>query len=481
MTGNMKSLAKNSLFNAMYQVLNIIFPLLSSIYVARVLLPEGVGRVAYAQNVASYFVTAAALGISTVGLREISNARDDKQKVSKIFSELSIINTCSTFLAIAVYSTLVFCNPAFREDYKLYLATGLVILFNIINIDWLYQGHEEYVYIVVRSIAVKALSLLALFLFVRSKDDYVTYAIISSLAVCGNYLFNAIRARKYVTFQFHGLDFKRHVKPIFFFAGTLFFNAIYSRTDATMLGIMVGDESVGYYSYAHKVLQVGISFCAAVTSAFLPRLSYFFQNDKDQFYILVSKGIQIISFLAFPAATGLFLLAPEAIILLFGDTFLPAAQTLRIFAILIIVFAFGNLLSYQMMICTGSEKKYAGVLACAAVINVALNSILIPRLQQDGAALASVLTELFINTVVVMYFVHLLKIKFDWRVIGQAAFSSGVMAISIMFVKNYVKGNLFSLICSVCTGIVIYVVMNVLLKNQLVMDAAIIIRKKLSK
>ena len=65
--------------------------------------------------------------------------------------------------------------------------------------------------------------------------------------------------------------------------------------------------------------------------------------------------------------------------------------------------------------------------------------------------------------------------------IVQAAFSSGVMAISIMFVKNYVKGNLFSLICSVCTGIVIYVVMNVLLKNQLVMDAAIIIRKKLSK
>ena len=182
MTGNMKSLAKNSLFNAMYQVLNIIFPLLSSIYVARVLLPEGVGRVAYAQNVASYFVTAAALGISTVGLREISNARDDKQKVSKIFSELSIINTCSTFLAIAVYSTLVFCNPSFRVDYKLYLATGLVILFNIINIDWLYQGHEEYVYIVVRSIAVKALSLLALFLFVRSKDDYVTYAI--PMAIC---------------------------------------------------------------------------------------------------------------------------------------------------------------------------------------------------------------------------------------------------------------------------------------------------------
>ena len=155
----MKSLAKNSLFNAVYQVLNIIFPLISSIYVARVLMPEGVGRVAYAQNIAAYFVTAAALGIPTVGLREISNARDDKQKLNKIFSELSIINACSTLLALAIYVALIFCNQAFRLDYKLYLATGLVVLFNIINIDWLYQGHEEYVYMVIRSIAVKALML----------------------------------------------------------------------------------------------------------------------------------------------------------------------------------------------------------------------------------------------------------------------------------------------------------------------------------
>ena len=86
-----------------------------------------------------------------------------------------------------------------------------------------------------------------------------------------------------------------------------------------------------------------------------------------------------------------------------------------------------------------------------------------------------------INTVVGVYFVHLLKIKFDLRVIGQAVFSSGMMAISIMLVKNYVKGELFSLICSVCIGSIIYIVMNILLKNQLVMDAAIIIRKKLSK
>lgn len=477
----MRSLTKNSLFNALYQVLNMIFPLIASMYVARTLMPEGVGRVAYAQNIASYFVTAAALGIPTVGLRAISNARDDKANLNRTFSELTILNACSTLLSLAFYLVLVFGNPAFRADCPLYLATGLVVLFNVINIDWLYKGQEEYVYIVVRSIAVKLVSLLALFLFVKCEDDYVVYAAITSLATCGNYLFNAIRARKHVTLQFHDLDLQQHIKPVILFAGTLFFAAIYSKVDTTMLGIMVGEESVGYYSYAHKVLQIGVSFCAAVTSAFLPRLSYCFQKDKEQFYALVAKGVRIIAFLAIPAAAGLFVLAPEAISLLFGETFLPAAQTLRFFSVLIIVYAFGNLMCYQMMICSGNEKKHVIVLACAAGINVILNAILIPKLQHNGAAIASVVTELFINVVECIYFARLLKIKYDWQVIEQAALSSGIMVVILVIAKNFSNGTILSFICCVSIGIVVYASVNIILKNQFIMDAVSIMRKKLSK
>lgn len=477
----MKSLTKNSLFNAFYQMLNMIFPLISSMYVARTLMPEGVGRVAYAQNIASYFVTAAALGIPTVGLRAISNARDDRQKLDKTFSELVILNAGSTFLSLTFYLILVFCNPAFRVDLQLYYAAGLCILFNFINIDWLYKGHEEYVYIVIRSIVVKILSLIALFLFVRTKSDYIKYAYITSFAICGNYLFNVTRAGKYTSLQLHDLDLKQHIKPILLFAGALFFNAIYTKVDTTMLGIMIGDENVGYYSYAHKVLQIGVSFCAAVTSAFLPRLSYYFQNDKEQFYALVAKGIRIIAFLSIPAATGLFIMAPEAIVLLFGDTFLPSAQTLRVFSVLIVVFAFGNLMCYQMMICSGNEKTHVVVLACAAGINVILNLVLIPRLKHDGAAIASVATEVFINVVECVYFTRLLNIKYDLHVIGQAVLSSGIMGVSLVFAKRFANGTFLSFGCCVIVGIVVYVSMNVLFKNQFVMDVVAVMRKKLFK
>lgn len=57
-----KSLTKNSIYNVIYTIANILFPFATSIYVSRILLPAGVGKVASAQNIVSYFVTLAALG-----------------------------------------------------------------------------------------------------------------------------------------------------------------------------------------------------------------------------------------------------------------------------------------------------------------------------------------------------------------------------------------------------------------------------------
>ena len=65
----MRSLAKNSLYNILYQTTGLIFPLISSIYVSRILMEDGIGKVAYAQNIASYFASAAALGFPAYGIR----------------------------------------------------------------------------------------------------------------------------------------------------------------------------------------------------------------------------------------------------------------------------------------------------------------------------------------------------------------------------------------------------------------------------
>ena len=95
-----KSLAKNSIYNIIYTVANILFPFATSIYVSRILLPAGVGKVASAQNIASYFITIAALGLPSYGVREFAKIREKKDKRNKLFTELLLLNIISTTLLV---------------------------------------------------------------------------------------------------------------------------------------------------------------------------------------------------------------------------------------------------------------------------------------------------------------------------------------------------------------------------------------------
>jgi O-antigen/teichoic acid export membrane protein len=85
-----KSITKNSIYYSIYQVLNVIFPFFTGMYVARILLPDAVGKVAYAQNIAQYFVILAFLGLPTYGMREIAKVRNNESERSKVYSQVHI-------------------------------------------------------------------------------------------------------------------------------------------------------------------------------------------------------------------------------------------------------------------------------------------------------------------------------------------------------------------------------------------------------
>ena len=96
-----KSILKNSLYNAIYKGFTVLFPLVTTSYISRVLLPEGVGRVAYANTIVLYFVTIAALGIPNYGIKAIAQSAGEER--DRTFIELIVINFLSTSLCILAY------------------------------------------------------------------------------------------------------------------------------------------------------------------------------------------------------------------------------------------------------------------------------------------------------------------------------------------------------------------------------------------
>ena len=128
-----KSITVNSIWYLIYQVFNVLFPFIATMYAARILLPAASGRVISAQNIAQYFAIFAFLGIPTYGRREISKVRNDKDELSRLHAELFIINSVSTLLFCLSYLALILLVPSYRTDLPLYLVTGGSIALNFFN------------------------------------------------------------------------------------------------------------------------------------------------------------------------------------------------------------------------------------------------------------------------------------------------------------------------------------------------------------
>ena len=465
-----KSLLKNSIFNIIYTVSNILFPFITSIYVSRILLPAGVGKVAGAQNLVSYFVTLAALGLPTYGVREFAKVREDKGKNNSLFTELFIINVISTTVALIAFVAFLICNNGFNNEWALYASCGLAIFFNYLNIDWVYQGLEEYGYITVRSVVIKIISLVLLFVFVRTKSDYVVYALLTSLALGGNYVFNVIHAKKMVHFSFDNLDAKRHIKPLVYIAGIIFMSTIYNKVDVTMLNMLSTDESVGFYSYGQKTVNIVLTMCSAVTAIFLPRLSFYYEKERKNFYTLLDKGFQVLCLAVVPLAMGLFLIADQAVVLLYGEEFAPAGLTFQLMCPLIIIKGFGDLLCYQLAYSSKNEKILLPAATIASVVNIIINAILIPLYAQNGAVIASVISEFITNMIQFLYLKRKVNYNLDKKALIWSVISTMVMAIVVWSIMQLRISLIASVILEVAGGGLCYILINILVKNRVMLD-----------
>lgn len=479
--GESKSLAKNSVYNVIYNLVNVLLPLVSSIYVSRILMPTGVGKVAYATTFVSYFVTFAGLGLPAYGVSAISRSKGDADTKNRVFSELILINSISTTVALITYIFLIFRLQFAQNDLPLYLCCGIQLVLCYINIDWLYRGEEEYGYITKRNIFVKVVSLFCIFIFVRTKDDYIKYALISSGAQGANYLFNVYYAKKYVRLTRKGLHPNLHIKALLFLSISLFFSSIYSRVDVTMLGLMSTETSVGIYSNGHKVINIVITACTAITSVFLPRMSYLYREDKESFMQLLNKGIRIIALITIPACFGLMLLSQDAILLLYGDSFRAAGPVLQIFSLLIPVKGFGDLLCYQTVISIGKEKSLAPASGAAMLVNVILNLLMIPVLGEIGATIASVCSEITINSLMLLYVRKQVNFHIHGKELVKILVSTGAMCIIVGIVKFCRLSSLLTCTVGLIIGVTVYILINILLGNELILDLVHMAKNKLRK
>ena len=433
-----------------YQVFILLLPILTIPYVSRVLGPTGIGINAFTNSIVQYFVLFGTLGMTMYGNREVAYQRDQPKKLSNLFWELSLLRFITTVIATMVYIAFIILSG----EYQLfYLIQGLFLVANAVDVSWFFQGLEEFRITVLRNTLVKIVSLISIFVLVRTRDDLWLYVLIlSGSQVLGN-LTLLPYLKRYITWpHWSGLTLKRHFRPTIEMFVPQIATQVYLQLNKTMLGALIGVQASGFYDNSDKIVKIILAVVTATGTVLLPHSAHSYSQGRyDIIETSLDRSMHFILLLAFPLATGLAGVAPLFTHVFFGKGFSPVADLLIIESIVIVLVGISN----------------------------ALNLPLILLFQSDGAMVATVLSELLVTVYQLIKVRQQIDVFKLFREVWKYAFSAFVMGVLVrIFTIILPIQSIALLLLAVLWGGIVYFLILGLLRPHELMKMILVLKKK---
>lgn len=478
-----KSVKANYLFNLINSVSQLLFPLITFPYASRIMMADGIGQVNFFQSIISYISLFTCLGIPMYAIREVAKVRDNPERMTRITVEILLLHAFLTLLGYMAVAVICLTVTKVQTDIPLFLLLSVTIFFTAIGCEWFYQGIEDFKYVAMRGMVVKTVSVILLFLLVKSKEDILWYGAYSVLGVLGGNIFNFVRLRKYLhkdTIEFRKLHPFRHLKPALHVFAFNVIVSIYLQLNNVLLGFMKDAEAVGYFTAATKLLVLTMSLSSSLGAVIMPRTSNLIaENKMDEFKVLIQKSYDFILALAMPLTVGLIFTSPSVVLLLSGEGFAPAILTSQIVAFNILVVGISGVMGLQVLYPMGKINIVILCTFIGAVVNVVLNVLLIPRYGHNGTAVAYMLAEVAVTASMFIIGRKYIPIQFfkkeHLHYVGGGIVMGGVL----YFISLLGLSNISTLITMICVGIMVYIIVLLWLKDSIGMVILSIVWRKM--
>ena len=466
----MNKYVKNYILSVANTVMGLLFPIITFPYVSRVLGPDNLGIINFAQSYGYYFVHFASFGINSYAIREVSKVRDDKEKVSRISNEIFNLNILFSLLSVVIYFVGVLLVPKLRENFIIFALYSIVISTNFLGLEWLLQSFDDYLFTTVRSLLIRVLTVVAVFVFIHTDEDYVIYMLISSVAEMGTRLSNLLYCRReYVklVLNIKYLNFKAHIKQLFTLFSFRLVNGISAHLDQIMIGFMLAYVNVGLYTAGVKFPLMVIPIVETVGIVLFPKINLSANADKNEYNKMLKLNYDIILLLSIPMAVGLFLVSPRLLILFAGEEYTAAVMVSRIMTFVIFLCPIGDLLGSKTLLIHNKDKELLVCSTIVAISNVVLNFIMIPIWGIEGAALASALSYAVAVTSRLFYTKKIMDFKFFTKdMVRYFIYTIPFIVIYIIFQKQIDTSNIW-MFAFVAVCIIIYLGELALTKDYL--------------
>lgn len=436
------------------------------IYSARLLGAAEYGVFSYVLTIAAFVTIFSDIGISAILTRETSKNPDARERyvgaALALKGILIIINIGVVMIAVPLFTTTPGVLPLLPMVLFIFLFDSLREFGFGLN-RALEQMQREALIKIVMNVAIAGLGFAALWLDVSARSLAISYAIGSGIGciltvwVLRQYIIPALRTIRYSLMW-----------PIFKQAWPIgllgLLGAIMINTDMIMLGWWEAPVELGYYAAAQKMILLLYVIPALIASATFPAFSRLAKVNNSRFRLVLEQTLAGVQLIALPIAIGGLILAAPLMYLLFGGGYTPATTTFTILLATILIVFPSTLLS-NALFAYNEQKRFLYFVGFGALSNALFNWLLIPHYGIEGAAIATLGSQL-----ITVFFVGRTMHKINAFAVLPRLLRGAIAAI-IMGVITYYSNYLgIPILVTICISIGLYIGLLWILKEPLLRD-----------
>ena len=410
-----KRLLENFFSLSVLQGANYILPLITLPYLVRVLGPEKFGLIAFAQSFIQYFNILTDYGFNLSATREISIHRDNKEKISEIFSSVMITKFGLMIISLVILSLLVFTIPKFKNDWLVYFFTFGMVLGNVLFPIWFFQGMERMKYITILNIVAKGIFTICIFIFIKKMADYLYVPLINSMGflVAGGLSLRIVSKDfgiKFILPSFKAIKYQLK-EGWYIFMSTLSYN-LYNNSPKFFIGLFMNNASVAFYSVAEKIINALRQVINIIFQVFYPYLAKMCKKDFKTYARAWFKLFKFSSCISILLFIFIFFLPQKIFTLIFSENFLFSLPMLKILALSLPLQVLMNLFGMQSMLLLGFTRAYGISYAVFSTLFLLILPLILWLTKSIYLTIALILFTEFMIVVYRIFYLHKRRILY---------------------------------------------------------------------
>ncbi|MBB1063144.1 flippase [Limosilactobacillus fastidiosus] len=469
---------KNYLYNAGYQILNMIIPLITVPYISRVLGAHDVGINEYTNSWVTFFYLMGQMGITLYGNREVAYHRDDIYERSKTFwgvESLQLLTVSSAF--IMYLATVLLFSTTFKE---FFLLQAIWIIATGVDISWYFMGLEEFRITVVRNTLVKIASLILIFTVVKTSADLGKYILILGASqLVGNLTLWPYLRRNIVWVSIKKWHPFKHFYPALLLFIPTITTQVYLVLNRLMLGRMSTQADLGNFGQADKIVKFVLAVVTATGTVMLPHVANkYAKGDIKGVRNSLYTSFNFVSAISIPLMFGLMAVAKRFGPWFLGDQFILSGSVMFLEAPIIVFIAWSNVTGTQYLMPINRVKEYTTSVTIGALSNVVFNLILISKYGANGAALATVGSEFLVTASQLWMIRNTISRRKMFKELWKYILCGIVMYLVVNRICLIINMTIANLVLEVLVGALIYLLGLILMKASILEEAQKFLKNK---